>query len=76
MDFPIYRKYKEIEVWFKIESLTQFTEIKKMGSHLLKTTVVASIYPEKQFINDMINCYENRWIEIAEKDFVLINSKA
>ncbi|MFK8038022.1 MAG: hypothetical protein AB8B74_07020 [Crocinitomicaceae bacterium] len=69
MDFPIYRKYKGIEVWFKIDSITQFTEIKKMGSQWLKTTITASIYPEKQFINDMINCYENRWEEVSEKDF-------
>ncbi len=73
MDFPIYRKYKGIEVWFKIESLTQFTEIKKMGSHLLKTKITAKIFPEKQFIHDMINCHENRWDKITEEEYVLID---
>ena len=69
MDFPIYRKYIGIDVWFKIESTTEFTEIKKMGSRFLNTKITATIFPEKQFIQDMIQCYEKRWEIISEKDF-------
>jgi len=66
MKYPIYRKYKGIDVWFKIESETEFTEYKKMGDKLLKDTIIAKIFPEKQFIQDMINLYEGRWIEVNE----------
>jgi len=66
MKYPIYRKYKGIDVWFKIESETEFTEYKKMGDKLLKDTIIAKIFLEKQFIQDMINLYEGRWIEVNE----------
>lgn len=68
MNYPIYRKYKGIDVYFKIVSETEFTEYKKMGSKLLKDQIVAKIFPEKQFIQDMINLYEDRWIEVTEID--------
>jgi hypothetical protein len=66
MNYPIYRKYKGIDVYFKIESETEFVEYKKMGSRLLKDQIMAKIFPEKQFIQDMINLYEDRWIEVSE----------
>ncbi len=72
MDFPIYRKYKNIDVWFKIESLSQFKEIKKIGSKVLYSEITAKIYPEKQFINDMINCHEGRWESIQELEYLNI----
>lgn len=63
MEFPIYRKYNGIDVWFKILSETEFIEYKKMGSKLLSDHVTATIFPEKQFIQDMLNLYEGRWIK-------------
>jgi len=66
LKYPIYRKYNGIDVWFKIESETEFTEYKKMGNKLIKDTIIAKIFPEKQFIQDMINLYEGRWIEVNE----------
>jgi hypothetical protein len=68
MKFPIYRKYKGIDVWFKINSLTNFTEYKKLGSKLIEHEVDAKIYPEQQFIRDMIECYENRWENVREDE--------
>lgn len=70
MKFPIYRKYKGIDVWFKINGLTNFIEYKKMGTKLITHEVNAKIYPEQQFIRDMIDCYEDRW-EIVEADEIL-----
>ncbi len=69
MDFPIYRKYKGIDVWFKIDDSKNFTEYKKLGPQLMRSKITAKIYPEVQFINDMINCYEDRWISVSESDF-------
>jgi hypothetical protein len=70
MNYPIYRKYKGIDVYFKIESETEFIEYKKMGNRLLKDRIIAKIFPEKQFIQDMINLYEDRWIEIEEMELL------
>ncbi len=69
MDFPIYRKYKGIDVMFKINDLKHFNEIKKMGDKLIESEVHAKIYPEMQFINDMIQCFEDRWEIISENDY-------
>ena len=68
MKFPIYRKYKGIDVWFKIDSLKSFTEYKKLGSKLIEHQVNAIVFPEQQFIRDMIDCYENRWEEVSQHD--------
>ena len=67
--FPLYRKYKEIDVWFKINSDSSFIEIKKVGTKVLKTEVEAEIFPEKQFIQDMISCFEGRWEKISEQEY-------
>ena len=68
MEFPIYRKYNGIDVWFKILSPTQFIEYKRMGSRLLTDHITAKIFPEKQFIQDMISFHDNRWIEVKQVD--------
>ena len=75
MDFPIYRKYKTIDVYFKINSTSHFIEYKTLGNRLLKTEISAKIYPEFQFIKDMIDCYENRWDCIEKGDFDAFVSK-
>ncbi|MFK8045500.1 MAG: hypothetical protein AB8B72_08390 [Crocinitomicaceae bacterium] len=73
MDFPIYRKYTGIDVWFKIKNQTEFEEIKKIGLRTIITNIEAKIFPEKQFIRDMIDCYENRWEPISESDYRMAN---
>lgn len=69
MDFPIFRKYNGIDVWFKILNPKQFIEIKKLGSKTIRTEINATIYPEIQFINDMMHCYEDRWVIIDKEEF-------
>jgi hypothetical protein len=68
MEFPIYRKYNGIDVWFKINSNTEFTEYRRLGSKLLEDHVKATIFPEKQFIQDMILFYEERWVEVSANE--------
>ena len=68
MEFPIYRKYNGIDVWFKILSNTEFLEYKKLGVKLIEDKVIAKIFPEKQFIQDMLLFHENRWIEVSEQE--------
>lgn len=68
MEFPIYRKYKGLNVWFKITSDIHFFEYKKLGKKLIIEDVKATIFPEKQFIKDMIDCHEGRWEKVTKSD--------
>ena len=46
MDFPQYRKYKNIETYFKIISEKEFEEISSLGNKYVKHSIVAKQYPE------------------------------
>ena len=46
MDFPQYRKYKNIETYFKIISEKEFEEISSLGNKYVKHSIVAEQYPE------------------------------
>ena len=63
--YPAYRKYTGIDVWFKITSDRHFIELKKMGQRWIKHEVVAEQYPEIVFIQDMLSMLDGRW-EIHE----------
>jgi len=68
MKYPVYRKYQGLDTWFKIVSDTEFFEVKRIGKQVLRSHVVADKFPEKQFIRDMVECYENRWVEVDAAD--------
>ncbi len=61
IQFPVYRKYVGIDVWFEISSKDHFIEYKKVGSKMMKTEVKAVQFPEKLMIQDMIECKDGRW---------------
>ena len=65
IQFPLFRKYVGIDVWFEIHSNNRFTEFKKVGSKMMKTEVEAVQFPEKLMIQDMIVCKDGRW-EVVE----------
>ncbi len=72
MDFPQYRKYKNIETYFKIISEKEFEEISSLGSNYVKHSIVAKQYPELLRIQDMLNCEENIWEIIEENEYFKI----
>lgn len=63
MNYPVYRKYNGADTWFKIISETEFMEVKRVGSKLLRSHIIAVQFPEKQFIRDMLALHEQRWVE-------------
>lgn len=73
--FPAFRKYKGINVWFKIADARHFIEIKQIGSKFSLHEVEAAQYPEMVFIQDMLTCYEGRWELIAAEEFDQIMEK-
>ena len=65
MDFPQYRKYKNIETYFKIISEKEFEELSLLGNKFVKHSIAAKQYPEMLRILDMLNCEGGTW-EIIE----------
>lgn len=68
-NFPTYRKFVGINVWFKIENDRKFVEIKQIGSKFITHTMIAEQYPEILLIADMLDCLDNRWEKIEESEF-------
>lgn len=71
--FPQYRKYSNNKSYFKIISADEFEEVQLMGSKKIIHQVKAKAYPEKLYIQDMLNCEESRWIKIEEEEYRLIS---
>ncbi len=67
--FPIYRKYKNNSSWFRVNSLDSFDEIKKVGEKYYLFHFEVKILPDRNFISDMLNKYEEHWDVISEDDF-------
>jgi len=61
MNFPVYRKYKGLDVWFKITDDKNFIEVKRVGKNLMKSEVHAKQFPELLLIMDMIKMEGGRW---------------
>lgn len=75
-NFPTYRKFVGINVWFKIENDRKFVEIKQIGSKFIIHTVMAEQYPEILLISDMLACLEGRWEKIEASEFQQVLEKA
>lgn len=69
MNFPIYRKYTHNKTFFKIISYTEFEEINLIGSKKVTSKTIAKIFPEKQFILDVIEMRNGAWSESNKKEF-------
>jgi hypothetical protein len=54
VSFPQYRKYKNNKHFFKIISETEFEEISFIGSKIIVATHVATIFPDKLLIQDLL----------------------
>ncbi|MCD6068641.1 MAG: hypothetical protein K0S33_3467 [Bacteroidetes bacterium] len=54
IQFPQYRKYSNNKNYFRILSPVEFEEIQLIGSRQLKRKVTAELFPEKNFIMDLL----------------------
>ena len=75
IQFPQYRRYKNGLSYFKILSNTEFEEIQVIGEKRIVNRVVASQYPEKVFINDLLFKYKEFAEEIGEKEYLSITAR-
>lgn len=69
MQFPLFRKYSGIETYFKVMSETSFEELKISEQFYSLNEFNAVNHFDRLFIGDIITKHENRWEEIAEKDY-------
>jgi len=70
--YPVYRKYKGINVWFKVVDARNFIEIKQLGTKFIRHEVSAVQYPEMLRIEDMVQCLDGRWEPIEEAVYLQI----
>lgn len=69
MKFPQFRKYKNGQSYFKIDSESSFTEYKLLGKAVEKYSFEAKILPDRNYINDMLHEPEPYWEKLDEKRF-------
>lgn len=75
MTFPIYRKYPNNKSFFKITSTARFEEVKLTGPRAELHIFEAKIFPDRQFIQDMIDMQGGFWVESSEKEFSVEEKK-
>jgi hypothetical protein len=69
-EFPQFRKLSNNKVFYRIDSLTEFTEITIMGKQKIVHSVKATQFPEKLRILDMLQCTDP-FEAIEENEFNL-----
>lgn len=70
MNFPVYRKYKNNKSYFKIINPQLFEEIQIIGSKKIIKQTEATLFPEKNFINDLLFNYAEMAEEIGEEEYL------
>lgn len=56
MQFPVYRKYANFHSFFIIHSPLAWTEYKRLGKKYMHHDFEAVQFPEKLFVQDLIEC--------------------
>ncbi len=67
--FPLFRRYSDLNTWFKIISVDEFIEVKRIGKYFTITSFKAKIHPERMFILDLINCEVDTIVKTTETEF-------
>jgi len=69
MNFPQYRRYLNGMSYFKILNQEEFMEYKLTANQLEEFHFKAKILPDRNYIADMLNDYEQHWENIDEATF-------
>lgn len=75
MDFPVYRKYKNNKSFFKVLGYDAFEEIQTIGKFYSIHHFTATIFPDRNFIYDMIGLHNGHWTEISEEEYTTFLEK-
>ncbi len=75
INFPQFRKYKNGQSFFRIESPEKFIELKRTAQGFEKYIIEAKILPDRNLIMDMLVDYEKYWDRITEEEFEDIHAQ-
>lgn len=70
INFPVYRKYKNNKSYFKIINPRLFEEVQIIGSKKVVKQIAANLFPEMNFIRDLVYDYAARALEIGAEEYV------
>jgi hypothetical protein len=70
--FPVYRKYKNNKSYFKIINPRLFEEVQVIGSKKFIKETEARLFPEVNFVRDLVLNYSEMAYEISEEEYLLI----
>jgi hypothetical protein len=71
--FPIYRKYANNKVFFKVNSFEEFEERTVGTKSVSKITVKVNIHPDRVRITDMLENHGGYWVESSENEWNAIS---
>jgi hypothetical protein len=74
--FPQFRRYKNVETYFKIESPESFEEIRGFGSKWIMETHPVKILPDRNFVYDLLYDFTAFAEEISPETYFEIREKA
>lgn len=69
MEFPVYRKYAHNRTFFKINTEKDFEEINIIGNSYLLRRFEVKIFPDRVFIQDMIENKLNYWVVSSREEY-------
>jgi hypothetical protein len=67
--YPQFRRYKTGTSWFRIQSPTQYEEIRKMGSRWFIDRYEVKILPDRNWVYDLTFAYEEFAEAISEEEY-------
>jgi hypothetical protein len=69
INFPVYRKYKNNASYFKILNPVLFEEIQVIGTKRVVRQTEAKLFPEKNFVHDLVFNYDGMAYEINASEY-------
>ena len=69
MEFPQFRKYKNGQSYFRVNSNSSFIEYKLNGNRIEKHTFEVKILPDRNYLNDMLYSFENHWDRLSDSEW-------
>ncbi|MCU0434091.1 MAG: hypothetical protein MUC87_11600 [Bacteroidia bacterium] len=68
-NYPQFRRYKTGTSWFRINSPTQYEEIRKMGSRWFIDRYEVKILPDRNWVYDLTFAYQDFAEAITQEEY-------
>ena len=68
-EFPQYRMLSNGMSYYRIDSMTEMTELQRLGTRWITHTLIAKIHPERMFILDLLNNEGGQYQTITAEEF-------